>query len=297
MSVNMIRHHTLKQALAAVIIWIAQVAPSSAQLRAPDGQSAQSAMSIPFQEASAHIITLPHLIYSSVPENRRVDVTVVVTPTGTVASATPSSQSPQWNQTAAALAMSWRFVPFQRAGRAVFATFSFKVHIVPPEKRPEQHTFFSAISDWSSLRITLQRFRCRGSCSPYKLTIFGDGTASYQGDNDWIDYSAKEYRGHVSAEAVRQLVNLFRISDYFNLSDQYEARIHDAPAIMTSISFDDKSKSVLDYVGVEAGMPEVVRTVEDGIDSLAGPKVWQERQKRAAKIRKQIPISPGCQVE
>jgi len=87
----------------------------------------------------------------------------------------------------------------------------------------------------------------------------------------------------VSAEAVRQLVNLFRIADYFNLFDQYVSIFSGAstPAFTTSISFDDESKSLVDYGGIFVGMPEVVRTVEDGIDLLAGPNVWHERQKRA----------------
>src|SRR5262249_23547978 len=104
-------------------------------------------------------------------------------------------------------------------------------------------------------------------------TIFGDGRVQYHG-------VVEESQGHVSAEAVRQLVNLFKIADFFNLFDRY-GRAYDAPDFITSISFDGKSKSVIDEMGYHHGMPEIVRTLEDGIDLLAGPKVWQERQQRA----------------
>ena len=277
--------------LVAAIFWIPQELPLRAQscadairipYRAPTcGQSAERAVRISYSEAFANAISMPQLIHSTRSENGRVGVIVVVTPTGTVASANASSRNEQWQEKAAALAMTWHFVPFQREGSAVYTLFHSVIHVVPPERRPEGHISFPEIKDWNSLRITLERTRCLGACPAYKLTIFGDGRVQYHGDNDWVDYSAKEYRGHVSAEAVRQLVNLFRIADYFNLFDQYVSRTTDAPAFTTSISFDGESKSVVDYVGVNVGMPEFVRTVEDGIDLLAGPKVWHERQKRA----------------
>ena len=274
-------------AVVAASFWIPQVLPSRAQscadaVRVPyraqtlDGQSAECAVRISDSEAFTNAISMPHLIHSARPENGRVGVMVVVTPGGTVASANASSRNEQWQEEAAALAMTWRFVPLQRKGSAIYTMFHSVIHIVPPEKRPEQHISFPEINDWNSLRITLQRTGCGGFCAGYKLTIFGDGRVQYHG----FDYSAKEYR-HVSAEAVRQLVNLFRIADYFNLFDQYFATTSRADIFMTSISFDNESKSVVDYGGLFVGMPEVVRTVEDGIDLLAGPKVWHERQKRA----------------
>lgn len=277
-------------ALAAAIFWTSQLLPLSAQCgedvvrvpyRAPTcGESAERAVRISPSEARANAISMPYLIHSARQENGRVNVLVVVTPTGTVASATPFSRNQQWYEEAAARAMTWRFVPFKRQGSPIYATFSFVIRIVPPEKRPEQHIAFPEINNWNSLRITLQR-TCLDSCPKYKLTIFGDGRVQYHGYNDRIDYAAKEYRGHVSAEAVRQLVNLFRIGDYFNLFDQYSSMTSGArtPAFTTSISFDNESKSVVDYGGVFVGMPEVVRTVEDGIDLLGGPKVWHQRQK------------------
>jgi len=280
-------------AVVAAIFWIPQVLPSRAQscadtIRIPyraqtrDGQSAECAASISDSEAFANAISMSHLIPSAQPENGRVGVMVVVTPAGTVASANASSRNEQWQEEAAALAMTWRFVPFQRKGSAIYTIFHSVIHIVPPEKRPEQHISFPEINNWNSLRITLQR-NCLGSCPKYNLTIFGDGRVQYHGYNDRVDYAAKEYRGHVSAEAVRQLVNLFRIADYFSLFDQYVSIASGArtPAFTTSISFDNESKSVVDYGGVFVGMPEVVRTVEDGIDLLAGPKVWQERETRS----------------
>jgi hypothetical protein len=275
-------------ALVVAILWISQKLPPGAQscgdetrvpYRAQDcGQSAKLAVRISPSEAVANAISMPYLIHSARPEIGRVNVLVVVTPTGTVASATPFTRHEQWYQKAEARAMTWRFVPFRRQGSAIYATFSFVVRIVPPEKRPEQHISFPEINDWNSLRITLSRSCPVPGYLPYKLTVFGDGRVLY-------GYFAKEYRGHVSAEAVRQLVNLFRIADYFNLYDRYVPEVVNVNTLLftTSISFDNESKSVVDFAGLDVGMPEVVRTVEDGIELLAGPKVWHERQRRTPK--------------
>jgi hypothetical protein len=222
---------------------------------------------------------MPYFIHSTAPEFGLIRVRVVVTPTGTVTGVTQTSGDSRWSERANALAKTWRFKPFHSHGRAVYAMFSTVLDIVPPERRPEQHISFPEINDWNSLRITLHRTACRGSCPAYKLTIFGDGRVEYSGDNAWVDYSGKEYRGHVSRVVVRQLVDLFRSADYFNLFDRY-GRAYDASDYITSISFDGNSKSVVDESGYHDGIPDIVRTLEDGIDRLAGPKAWQERQQR-----------------
>ena len=162
-------------------------------------------------------------------------------------------------------------------------------HQSPHEKRPEQHTHFPEVNDWDSVRITLQRTACFGSCPSYKLTIFGDGRVLYHGYT-FVDYCG-EYHGHVSREAVQQLVELFRSADYFNLFDRYDARASDAPAFTTSISFDDKRKSVFDDVGVYSGMPEIVNKVEDGIDRLAGPRVWAKEIDTHSKCWGAVPVT------
>lgn len=282
-----VRHIPL--ALMSVIFWVSQTPPSRTQTCADaiavpyrastcDGQSAQGAIAVPYHEAFSHILAAPHLIHST-SRVCRVAMRVVVTPSGTVAFATPLSGNTQWYEEATALAMTWRFVPFQRRGAAIYAMFDYSVRIVPPEKRPEQNTPFPEIVHWDSLRITLQRTACRGLCPAYKLIIFGDGRIQYSGYT--ADFGG-EYHGRVSHEVVRQLVDLFRSADYFNLFDRY-GKAFDTSDFITSISFDSHSKSVLDEVGYSDGMPEVVSNVEEGIDRLAGPQVWAGE----AKTRRQ----------
>ena len=271
--------------LLAAIAWMSQTPSSKAQgcadaikipYRAPicDGQSSERAVRIASSEAFANAISMPYFIHSSRPELGRVGVTVVVTPNGTVVGVTPVSGDPQWYERATALAMTWRFKAFVSHGNAVYTTFSSALQIVPPERRPEGYRPFPDIKNWDSLRITLQRTACRGSCPAYTLTAFGDGSVLYHGDNEWADSSERGHRGHISPDVVQQLVRLFRSADYFNLFDRY-GRAYDAPDFITSISFDGNSKSVVDEVGSDDGMPDIVRWLENEIDRLAGSKVWQ----------------------
>jgi len=239
------------------------------------------AVEVPAKEATEHLLPGKHLIHSDAPEVQGfgkfewyVDLKIVVTPIGTVESVTPVSGSKEWYSEASALAMTWQYKPFERGGTTVYATFRSWVLIVPPERRPDPHVLFPEIRDWSSVRITLRRTDCLGACPSYRLTVFGDGTVLYNGDA-YVPYCG-EYRGQIPRNVVRLLVNAFREADYFNLFDHYEVNVEDLPTYITSITFDDKTKSVLDYAGIRTGMPEVVDSLEDSIDRLAGPAVWAE---------------------
>lgn len=228
------------------------------------------------KEATEHFLAGGHSIHSSALEvqgfGSHVNLKIVVTPSGVVQSATPMSGRKEWYSEATALAMTWQYTPFERRGTPVYATFPSSVFVVPPERRPDEQVPFPEVRDWRSVRITLRRTRCFGACPSYRLTIFGDGRVVYTGDGH-VQFCG-EYRGHVAMDIVRQLVNAFKEADYFNLFDRYEVGFTDLPTYITSITFDDKTKSVLDYGGVGAGMPEVVDSLENSIDRLAGPKVW-----------------------
>jgi hypothetical protein len=62
------------------------------------------------------------------------------------------------------------------------------------------------------------------------------------------------------------------------MAADYASGVTDMPTYVTSISFDGTSKSVLDYVGREVGMPRGVSDVELAIDRLSGASNWIERK-------------------
>ena len=131
---------------------------------------------------------------------------------------------------------------------------------------------FPEIHDWNSLRITLSRGACYGTCPIYEIAIHGDGTVLYEG-RDYVRTKGKKEM-QISHSSLVELVDTFRKVDYFSLADRYVAGVTDNPTYVTSISFDGVSKSVVDYVGRNVGMPPGVSDVEAAIDRLSGASKW-----------------------
>jgi Domain of unknown function (DUF6438)/Gram-negative bacterial TonB protein C-terminal len=179
----------------------------------------------------------------------------------------------EFRQAAIDEAKTWTYRPFQRNGRAVPAKFNDYVRLCPPERLPSTHVPFPEIQDWNSLRMTLQRTACFGSCPAYTVEVSGDGSVVFSPvTSTWL-YPVKQY-SHISHEAVSEMLDVFRKVDYFSLEDEYRYAVTDNPTYVTSISFDRHTKSVVDYVGEEAGMPHDVAELELAIDRLAGTEGW-----------------------
>ncbi len=137
----------------------------------------------------------------------------------------------------------------------------------PPKKIP-----FPAIADWSTLKLTLQRTMCFGTCPAYSVEIGADGTVRYEGTN-FVAVVGK-HQAHIPADRVRALYDAFVKADFFWTFDEYRARITDLPTYQVSISFDGRTKSVFDYAGQAVGMPKEISELENAIDAAAGTKKW-----------------------
>ena len=174
------------------------------------------------------------------------------------------------------LCKTWRYKPFERNGQPVAARVRESVTILPIRELTEVHVPFPEIHDWNSLRITLIRSGCYGMCSTYELEIHGDGTVLYDGQA-YVGTTGKQ-KARISHASLVKLVDAFRRVDYFSLAAGYASGVTDMPTYVTSISFDGMSKSVLDYVGREAGMPRGVSDVELAIDRLSGASNWIKRK-------------------
>jgi hypothetical protein len=143
---------------------------------------------------------------------------------------------------------------------------------LPNGGRPATKVPFPDVRNWSSLEITLQRGVCFGNCAAYKVRIKDDGTIEYEGYN--FVAVPGHHVGRVTEAAVRELYEEFRKADFFWLLDNYSAPITDNPAYQLDIAFDDKHKSVGDYVGRAVGMPKAVTDLENAIDTVANTKKW-----------------------
>ena len=132
--------------------------------------------------------------------------------------------------------------------------------------------YINSQSDYNDLVITLERTPCHGFCPVYKLTIDGDGTVVYEG-KDFVSTKNREETA-ISQDKIDQLVQEFKIIDYFSLNDEYTTRtITDAPSVITSIILDGKTKTIEHYHG-DFSAPEELTELEDRIDEIVNSEQW-----------------------
>jgi ankyrin repeat protein len=236
----------------------------------------QEPVKIENDEVREHRIGPGGLIHSKAelccPPQNHVILHVVVDAAGQVESVAGATGPEEFFGEAERVEAKQKFKPFEREGIAVRASFSDYVSIVPPEQWAEAHSPFPEVKDLSSLRMRLQRTRCYGPCPAYAVEVKGDGSVEFEGTENVLIIG--HHHGQITKEAVQKIVAAFRRADYFSLKDSYAAPITDNPSYVTSIEFDQNKKSVRDYVGIQVGMPESVRALEDTIDQMTGTEKW-----------------------
>ena len=285
---------TVSVAVGLLVLALAVPGPVLAQETAERG-AAQRPMRISDDEVGSHRIgklepIVVHLVDGPTEARDRgsvLSITVVVGPDGSVISAVLSDEvnfdnaevPKQWvaelkrvATQAEAAVRSLHYRPFKRNGHAVWATFEQGVPIIPPEMLPGPHVNFPQIHDWNSLRMSLERTGCLGTCPAYSVEVHGDGTVLYNG-TAYVAVLGK-HRGQISQQAVLDIFNDFRDSDYFSLRNSYRMGVTDNPTFTTSLEFDGRSKQVVDYVGLAIGMPAAVNKLENTIDELADAARW-----------------------
>ena len=202
-----------------------------------------------------------------------IDLEIVVDERGGVSQAKAIGGPKEFYARAIDLALQWRFQPFVRKGKPVGAKFADDIIFLPPELLPLTHVPFPEIHDWSTLRISLQRGSCLWSpCPVYNVEIHGNGSIVFTGKASVATMGTAQ--GQISMDDVRELVNLFRVADFYSLRDEYIGAIGGPPTYTTSISIDGQTKRIEDEVGMAMGMPQTVKGIEDAIDRIAGTAKW-----------------------
>ncbi len=138
--------------------------------------------------------------------------------------------------------------------------------------RPLFRTDFPAIKNWDTLRITLDRSLCLGTCPDYTVEISGDGTMRYTGRQFVAVFG--RHQSHISHDAVISLFREFETVDFFSTLDGYYAGGTDGPTYAVTISFDGHSKKVRDYRGAAGNMPWGITNLEHAIDAAANTQLW-----------------------
>lgn len=142
------------------------------------------------------------------------------------------------------------------------------------------------------LVISLQRTPCFGSCPDYIVTIAGNGRVVFESrpylalddvGNVHREFSTESgvrvagtHETTIDPQVVDQLLAKFQEARFFSLRDEYRAEVTDNPTYVVTIDTGNGQKSVVDYVGRKAGMPEEVTALQDAIDAAAGTDRWIE---------------------
>ena len=118
----------------------------------------------------------------------------------------------------------------------------------------------------------MERTACFGFCPVYTLTIYGDGTVIYNGE-EFVAIKDK-VEATITSEKIEQLVLEFEATDYYSLDDNYiERTITDAQTFVTSITIDGKTKVIEHYHG-DFNAPENLTALENKIDEIVNSKQW-----------------------
>jgi len=143
---------------------------------------------------------------------------------------------------------------------------------LPKGGRPWRKIPFPIIVNWNTLKIRLERSGCYGTCPAYRVELSADGTVRYDGE-DYVAVAGKQ-ETHVPVDRVRRLYEEFVKDEFFWTFNEYRTTVTDHPTYTVTISFDGHTKKVVDYVGLEAGMPEKIAALEDAIDDTAETRKW-----------------------
>lgn len=118
------------------------------------------------------------------------------------------------------------------------------------------------------IEISIARTACFGTCPDYKVTMRQDGTVTYTG-RQFVRVTG-ERTWTIDPAEVRALADEMVRAGYFELKDDYQARVTDHPTTYTTLVIGARSKTIKDYV---AG-PPVLKDLQKRIDEVSGVKKY-----------------------
>lgn len=142
-----------------------------------------------------------------------------------------------------------------------------------------------AAAQGQDTQITMSRSVCYGFCPDYTVTISGDGSVTYVGRA--FVHVVGERRASIPPADVANLLRRFDEIGFERLNDAYRANVSDHPTTIVVLERGGRRKVVVDYAGLNAGMPAAVRELQDEIDAVAGTAQWVLRDGEPVRTRPQ----------
>ena len=125
----------------------------------------------------------------------------------------------------------------------------------------------------SNLLVSFQRTACFGKCPAYKMEIFKDGKAKYQGFANIPRVGSHEAK--VTSDVIKMIQKKALDVKYFELANQYPTNgtdISDIPKAISYVRFGNDGKMIVDNFDA----PKELIEFEKWLETLADSFVWKE---------------------
>lgn len=105
--------------------------------------------------------------------------------------------------------------------------------------------------------FTIQTTSCYGKCPELEILIQGDGKVFYTGKKNVEKIGKFEFQ--ISEKEIDELLKDFEDAGFWDMKDEYTAKVTDLPTIYISCAYNNKIKKITDYFGA----PAVLKRLEE----------------------------------
>jgi ankyrin repeat protein len=201
-----------------------------------------------------------------------VSFQIVVSEDGRVDSATVVGEAKRHADEAKQIELARVFKPWTRDGTAVRVRVYDYVRVLPPERWADTHVAFPERWNPLDVRIGLKRSPQGCVCPTYEVTVSGDGTVKFSGETSIA--IPGDHVAHVSPERVRELALDFKGADFLSALNSYTYPVTDNESRELTLTLAGKTKRLVDYAGLWAGLPIGISDLEEEVDEVAGTARW-----------------------
>ncbi len=125
-------------------------------------------------------------------------------------------------------------------------------------------------TDDSELVMSLEKLQCLGSCPTYKLSIYNNRTAVFEG-HQFTSMEGK-FTTKLSKEKYHELIKQFQEAGFFEMEDVYTANIMDGQTTYIYFKYEGREKKILDYFKP----PKPLRELEKMMENLVQTENWRK---------------------